>query len=218
MTLCRRQVLLMGLALLGAARSAWAAAAKALYIQPLGDALPDEDEALVVLSLREFYGLEVRRLPRVPLPQSAFYSARGRYRADKLLDFLAPRLPGDGERILGLTAADISTTKGKVHDWGVLGLGSLDGAAGVLSSYRCHKKSRGPEHARQRLAKVAVHETGHTLGLDHCPTEGCLMQDAEGSVLTTDREYDLCPRCRRLLKDAGRSLPSSPHIPWPRPS
>jgi archaemetzincin len=172
---------------------------------------------MVVLALRAFYGLEVRLLPRVELPQSAYYAPRKRYRAELLLDFLAPRMPGDGERILGLTSADISTTKGKVYDWGIMGLGSIDGAAGVLSSYRCSKKSRGPEHARERLGKVAVHETGHTLGLQHCATPGCLMHDAEGQVQTSDTEYDLCKRCRTLLAQAGRRIPDAPHIPWPRP-
>ena len=191
---------------------------RALYIQPLGQDLPEADVALVLLALREFYGLDVKLLPRVELPAAAYYEKRQRYRAERLLDFLAPRLPADGERILGLTAVDISTTKGKVYDWGIMGLGSLDGAAGVLSSYRCHKKSRGLEHARQRLGKVAVHETGHTLGLDHCRTPGCLMHDGEGSVLTSDTEYDLCARCRGLLARAGRVLPSAPKIPWPRPS
>jgi archaemetzincin len=188
-----------------------------LYLQPLGQALPEEDVAIVVTALREIYGLEVRSLPRVELPSGAYYPPGKRYRAERLLDFLAPRLPADGLRILGLTAVDISTSKGKVYDWGILGLGSLDGASGVLSAFRCHKRSRGPQHARERLAKVAVHETGHTLGLDHCPQRGCLMEDAEGSVLTTDREYDLCPRCRDLLHRAGYVLPTTPRIPWPRP-
>lgn len=194
------------------------AAARALYLQPLGAELPAADIELVVQALRCFFGLDVRTLPRVELPKAAYYRARRRYRADQLLDFLAPRLPADGVRILGLTAADISTTKGKVYDWGVLGLGSLDGAAGVLSSFRCHKRCRGAEHARQRLAKVAVHETGHTLGLDHCPTDGCLMHDGEGSVLTTDSEYDLCPRCRGELSRLGHPVPPAPDIPWPQPS
>ena len=65
-----------------------------------------------------------------------------------------------------------------------------------------------PGHARQRLAKVAVHEAGHTLGLEHCPTRGCLMEDAEGQVATCDREYDFCRAaagCSPRL--VGRSRP-----------
>ena len=201
----------------GAGSQAAGPARRTLYIQPLGQMLPDDDVAIVLTALRAVYGIAVRLLPRVELPPDAYYAPGRRYRAERLLDFLAPRLPSDGLRILGLTAVDISTTKGKVHDWGILGLGSLDGAAGVLSAFRCHKKSRGPQHARERLAKVAVHETGHTLGLDHCPQRGCLMEDAEGSVLSTDREYDLCPRCRGLLRQAGYVLPPSPTLPWPRP-
>ena len=87
-------------------------------------------------------------LPRVPLPKEAWYPPRQRWRAEKLLAFLGPRLPADGLRILGLTAADISTTKGKVVDWGVLGLGALDGSASVISTFRCHKKARDDTHAR----------------------------------------------------------------------
>src|SRR5205823_12766650 len=98
------------------------------------------------------------------------------------------------------------------------GLGQLPGTASVISSFRCRRKSRGPAHARQRLAKVAVHELGHTLGLDHCPNAGCLMEAAEGHVATCDREYDFCARCRALLAAAGRPLPPAPNIPWPRPA
>jgi archaemetzincin len=207
-----------GLLGLGAGSAARADERRALYLQPLGSELPAADVELVVRALRAFYGLDVRTLPRIELPAAAYYRPRQRYRADKLLDFLQPLLPADGVRILGLTAADISTTKGRVYDWGVLGLGSLDGASGVLSSYRCHKRSRGELHARQRLAKVAVHETGHTLGLDHCATDGCLMHDGEGSVLTTDTEYDLCSRCRAELTRRGHPIPPAPEIPWPRPA
>jgi archaemetzincin len=189
-----------------------------LCLQPLGDELSADDVALVTAALQGIIGVPVKVMPGVPLPAAAWYAPRRRYRADKLLDFLDPRLPINGKRIMGLTGVDISTTKGNVYDWGVLGLGRIDGKSSVISRFRCAKKSRGPAHARERLAKVAVHETGHTLGLEHCPTRGCLMEDAEGQVATCDREYDFCARCRKLLADVGRALPADAKIPWPRPA
>jgi archaemetzincin len=201
-----------------ARRATWAASPRtALYIQPLGDALPDEDVALVITALGALIGLQPKLLPRAALPAAAYYPPRRRYRAEKLLDLLDGQLPSDGVRILGLTGVDISTTKGDVYDWGVLGLGRLDGASSVISQFRCKMKSRGPAHARVRLAKVAVHEAGHTLGLDHCPNRGCLMEDAEGRVATCDREYDFCARCRGLLAASGHAIPAAPKIPWRRP-
>lgn len=189
-----------------------------IYIQPLGRSLPKRDVVAVQKALVVFTGLQVRLLKRVRMPKAAWYRPRRRWRAEKLLDFLAPRLPADGLRILGLAADDISTTKGKYRDWGVIGLATLDGRACVISRFRCRKRSRGAAHARIRLAKTAVHEIGHTLGLDHCPTRGCLMEDARGKVSTTDGEYDYCDRCRQQLKASGYSLPQRPVIPWPKPT
>lgn len=188
-----------------------------LYIQPLGKALPDDDVELVERALRAFYAIDVRRLARAELPKRAYYPKRRRYRAEKLLDFLTPRLPEDGYRILGLTGVDISTTKGKHEDWGILGLATLDGSACVLSSFRCKRQAKSAAHARIRLGKVAVHEIGHTFGLPHCPNRGCLMEDGGGSVLTTDREYDLCADCRARLIRTGHELGDAHDVPWPKP-
>jgi archaemetzincin len=97
-----------------------------------------------------------------------------------------------------------------------MGLGELPGIASVISSFRCRKKARNETHAVERLAKVAVHEIGHTLGLDHCPTRGCLMEDAMGKVVTTDREHDFCDRCRALAKQRGFTITEHPTIRWVR--
>lgn len=190
--------------------------ASAIYLQPIGDATPLAETTAVRTALEGFYPAEVVILPVMPLPTAAYYAPRKRYRAEKLLDALRPKLPADGVRIIGLTTVDISTTNDAIYDWGIMGLGDLDGKASVISTFRCKKKAKSPAHARERLAKVAVHEVGHTLSLDHCPTPGCIMHDAMGKVATIDTEYDLCPRCRALLAKAGHVLAPA-KIPWERP-
>jgi len=206
-----------------AAASAAASAAEApapprrIYIHPLGPLLPDADAEFVSTSLAAFYAMDVLMLPRSPLPSDAYYKPRSRYRAEKLLTHLQASLPEDGFRVLGLTGHDISTTKDQYEDWGILGLATVDGEACVISTFRTKKGATSPEHSRIRLGKTAVHEIGHTLGLPHCPNAGCLMEDARGTVSTTDTEYDLCPDCRAKLGAAGYPLATGKPIPWPRP-
>jgi archaemetzincin len=188
---------------------------RVLYVQPLGQCQePQRGGEAVQQALSAFYDLEIRLLPCVPLPAVAYYPPRHRYRAERLLDFLKGRMPAGGWRILGLTATDISTTKGKLVDWGILGLGEMPGTASVISSFRCKKTARSPQHAIVRLAKVAVHEVGHTLGLPHCPTRGCLMEDAVGKVATVDGEHDFCARCRQQAARAGCPIKEPVGLPW----
>ncbi|HEX7598720.1 MAG TPA: matrixin family metalloprotease [Polyangia bacterium] len=186
-----------------------------LYIQPLGDCQqPQLGSASVQRALSVFYDLEIRVLPCQALPKTAYYKPRHRYRAERILEYLNQRMPADGWRILGLTATYISTTNGKVTDWGILGLGELPGKASVISSFRCKKKARNTQHAIVRLAKVAVHEIGHTLGLPHCPTHSCLMEDAFGKVSTVDGERDFCARCRQAAAKAGCFIKTPVGLPW----
>lgn len=191
--------------------------AKVLYLQPLGKQLSNEAVDLVDVALREFYGFQVKRAPIQALPRYAYYPPRKRYRAEKLLSFLNSGAPAEAFRVLGLTGVDISTTAHGRTDWGIMGLATIDGRVSVMSMFRCKRGSKSVQHARERLGKVAVHEVGHTLGLEHCPVVGCLMEDARGTNTTTDREYLLCPRCRQLLARRGFALPANPNPPWRRP-
>ena len=106
-------------------------------------------------------------------------------------------------RVVGLTASDISTTKRRHKDWGIFGLGTIGGPTCVVSRYRLGAGRASRKKRNVRLAKVALHELGHTLGLEHCPEVGCLMEDGKGTIRTVDRETDFCPACRGRMKAAG---------------
>jgi archaemetzincin len=206
-----------GSALAFGERRARAEEARRVVLVPLG-AVSALETQVVEAALRAFYAVEVRVAPRVSLPRSAYYAQRGRYRAERLLTELEKQADESAFRILGLASVDISTTKGDVADWGILGLATIDGRVGVLSSFRCRRKAQGPQQVAHRLGKTAVHELGHTFGLEHCPNVGCVMEDGKGSVLTSDREYDLCDSCRARLE--GPALLRMPREtpPWPKPA
>jgi hypothetical protein len=40
------------------------------------------------------------------------------------------------------------------------------------------------------------------------------MEDAEGKVVTVDRERDFCARCRQLAARAGCSIKEPVGLPW----
>lgn len=217
----RRRALLLplvpALTVLLGERRARAEAPPIVEIQPLGTAPGESDIAAVVEAIRAFFAVEIVARAPVPLPKKAFYPAAQRYRAERLLDFLASEVGPAAKVSLGLTTVDISTTKGRHPDWGILGLATLDGRSAVLSSFRCHRGAKSAAHARERFAKTAVHELGHSFGLEHCPTRGCLMHDGEGTVRTTDGEADFCPATRArllavgVLREGARSPFGMPH-------
>lgn len=173
-----------------------------VILVPLGKPFPADVLDEIEQSLRDELQVEVTRHERIPLPKSAYYRPRKRYRADKLLDHLLTLIPEapPTTRVLGLTTTDISTTKGKHKDWGIFGLGLVPGQAAVVSIHRLRRGAKNREHLRFRTAITAVHEVGHTFGLAHCPEERCPMQDAEGSIRNTDSSSGhLGPQCRAEL-------------------
>lgn len=132
----------------------------------------------------------------IPLPKSAYYIARDRYRADSLIRQLSTITP-DGHVTLALTTKRISTTKGNIKDWGIIGLGYCPGKSCIVSTSLLHKIN-----LKEQLFKVAIHELAHTQGLDHCNSACCYMSDAKGKNIV-DQGMDFCPACKEFLRKKG---------------
>lgn len=135
---------------------------------------------------------KIKILEPIDFPENSYYEPRNRYRADSIIKFLKFRTPKNSVT-LGLTNKDISATKGKIADFGIMGLGYRPGSACVASSFRLNAKNRN-----EQFYKVAIHELGHTQSLPHCSVKTCLMRDAEGKN-HTDEETDFCENCKKIL-------------------
>lgn len=187
-----------------------------ICLQPLGR----YDRKLLETAMRGIryvYGFSTKKLKARKMPRSAYYKPRKRYRAEKLLDYLNDKVKTDDcFAVIGFTKLDISTTKGKRHDWGILGLGEVGGTAAVVSSHRLTRKA-SRRKLKKRTVKVVNHELGHVLGLDHYDDEaGCVMNDARGTVRTVDAEKGLlCAPSRAFLLARHRlALPDHQTFDW----
>ena len=162
-----------------------------ILIQPFEDVKPNQ-LAEISENIRKIYP-KIKILEPIDFPINAFYQPRNRYRADSIIKYLRTKTPNNCVT-LALTNKDISVTKGKVADFGVMGLGYRPGNACVASSFRLN-----PKNKNEQFYKIAIHELGHTQGLKHCPDKTCFMRDAEGKN-PTNEEKDFCQNCKKVLR------------------
>lgn len=161
-----------------------------IIIQPFTD-FSSKDVQYIHQEFSKIFPL-IKTKKQIDFPKTSFYSPRNRFRADSLINYLQTQT-ANGHITIGLTNKDISMTKGKYNDYGIMGLGFRPGKACVVSTFRL-----SPQNKLNQLLKLSLHELGHTQGLPHCATTTCYMRDAEGEN-HFDEETGFCVSCKNYL-------------------
>ena len=180
----------------------------AIRVQPVGAEIALEflDELAAALARVFRVSCHVETAP-LDAP-FAFDKLRGQYHSTAILGKLSGAGPEEaGARILGVTELDLFVP---VLTF-VFGEAQLAGRCAVISLHRLREEFYGlppkPELLRERAAKEAVHELGHTLGLRHCPNWRCVMASTHAVERLDLKAVEYCPRCARA---AGLSPSSGP--------
>ncbi len=168
---------------------------------PLG-AVPELSLQVAAANLQAVMGLNAAVLPALPRPEYAFLPGRSQYDAAVIIKSLAEQQGGMPYRI-GVTACDLCLP---ILTY-VYGESQLGGRAAVISLHRLG--GTPPAQFHERTAKVAVHEMGHLLGLEHCRKADCLMRFSMQLAQLDRLSMNLCSACqyetaRRLARRAGR--------------
>ena len=166
-----------------------------INIQPLGAVSPVYINQ-IKKSVKSFYGYDCVVKPKKEITKDMLSRVTKRIDAKKAL-----RSNLSFDNLLIITEKDICYNKNKSNpEWGIFGLGSQPGRTCIVSTFKL-KREVSQQKTLERLEKVALHEIGHNLGLNHCENnKECMMSAANGTIQQVDNEKVwFCEKCRKQL-------------------
>jgi archaemetzincin len=168
-------------------------------IVPVGD-VPAAIKRAASAGLRSVYDCDATLHDARALPDDAYDENRGQYRAEAFIE-LAGHV-GSAEKNIAITTEDLFYRRRNY----VFGLAYLSGNGSVVSTYRLQTAADGGRLDRseddvfsERVRKEVVHEIGHTLGLEHCNNETCVMNFSPTVREVDVKEQHFCDDCRQLV-------------------
>lgn len=174
-----------------------------VVVRPLGP-VPGDITRGACTALEKHYGVrcEVRSERRLDSVEAAWVASRRQLDARAVLGVLFEQRSPGAHIELGITTVDVFEP-GKPY---VFGLASLTDRVGIVSLARL---GVDPKRRADRLAKLTLHEVGHTFGLPHHDARDCVMrQDPTIQALDT-APLRPCEHCRSQLAQRADVLMDS---------
>ncbi len=178
---------------------------KVLLIQPIAYYNFEDLEWLARELAKAFENLYVTIAPEVVTPRTTWFDwSRLQYVSHNILLFLSQLRDRVGvDFILGVAEVDAySNGLNFVFGEALLGKG-----VAVVYTRRLHPSFYGEAENKelylQRLLKEALHELGHSMGLDHCTTPGCVMNFSNSIVEVDAKKPAFCQLCVEELRRIG---------------
>lgn len=169
-----------------------------LCLLPIGS-VPSRTLEWIETAIADWFPLPTRRLPALPVPESAFDPKRGQYQSVEIMKMVAQAAPRDAFRVLGITYVDLAIPMLSF----LFGQAQFDGPIAVVSLCRLHQEFYGlpaqENLLRERTVKEVLHELGHTFGLVHCSESTCAMSLATHIALVDSKAEQYCARCGMQL-------------------
>ncbi len=171
-----------------------------IYLQPFGKI----DGSLlenIGRALQEIYGFPYRINPSQDLPINAFFRRRRQWHSTTVLErALNINIFRDAERVLGVSDVDLYVENLNF----VFGEADPSHGTAIISLFRLRPEYYGlppnDELFYQRAIKEAVHELGHTYGLEHCSDPNCIMHFSNTLADTDRKGPGFCEICGTKLK------------------